>query len=153
MTERNFQPKEEQELSQVEVPDFMRGNPKKKVTLRFNPDDLLATVEESREAGLPPTRLVCYTNYDPALNQQVKSDQKWVIIAREIEFQAEDGSWRPYPSVSRQDEAMFPEQLQTFAFVKKKGEESFDVMSSHQGVPDGTLMNAAQKAGIHTETI
>ncbi|MBZ9577869.1 hypothetical protein KJA13_02425 [Patescibacteria group bacterium] len=117
----------------------MRGRAGK-ITIRFDPQDLV--------------ELQCHCDYDPKLCGKEDEDNK-VMLVRKIEVQNPDGSWSPYPSVTWLDgvEGEDDEQLVTRAFIKKTDEEGFDIMSSWQGVPDGTLMCAAKGAGIHTETI
>jgi len=120
----------------MKIKDFMRGRPQEEVTVRFDPNDLV--------------KLKCHCDYDPTLRG--KKDNE-VMVVKGIEIKNPDGSWTPYPSVAWLDGVQDEEQLITVAFIKKISEDGFDIVTSSQGVPDGTLMCAAQEAGIHTETI
>lgn len=122
-------------LKEWKVGDFLRGR-SEKVTLRFNPKDLV--------------RLRCHCDYDPALRGK---DDNEVMIPRKVEMRNEDGSWGPYPSVTWLDGVGNEEVLVTRALVKKTNEKGLSIMESTQGVPDGTLMCAAEEAGIYTETL
>jgi hypothetical protein len=119
----------------VTVLDFMRGG-HEEVTIRFDPEDLV--------------RLPCHCEYDPALCSKNGNE---VMLVRKVEVQNSDNSWSPYPSISWLDGVEDEDQLLTRAVIKKTGEDSCSIMGSSQGVPDGTLMSAAKKAGIYTETI
>lgn len=125
-------------LRPIKVKDFMRGRPKREITIRFDPENLV--------------KLRCHCDYDPKLRGEKDNE---VMLVRRIEIQNPDGSWSPYPSVTWLDgvEGEDDEQLMTRAFVKKTGEEGFSIMNSSQGVPDGTLMCSAKAAGVHTETL
>lgn len=113
----------------------MRGG-EEEILIRFDIDDTV--------------KLPCHCTYDPALCGKNGNE---VIILRKIEVQNQDGSWVPYPSVTWLDGVEFEEQLETRAIVKKTDEKGISILSSSQGVPDGTLMCAAKENGIHTETI
>ncbi|HOB89750.1 MAG TPA: hypothetical protein PKG74_00250 [Candidatus Colwellbacteria bacterium] len=76
-----------------------------------------------------------------------------MIIASKIEIKNSDGSWSPYPSVTWLDGVESDDQLQTRAVILSPSGKGFDVVEGLQGVPDGTLMSAAEKAGVHTEFI
>jgi hypothetical protein len=125
-------------LKPIKVKDFMRGRPREEITIRFDPEDLV--------------KLPCHCDYDPALRGKEKNE---VMLVRKIEVQNPDGSWSPYPSVTWLDGVEGPddEQLMTRALVKRIGKEGFTIMNSSQGVPDGTLMCAAEAADVHTETL
>ncbi|MCL5407232.1 MAG: hypothetical protein M1429_01930 [Patescibacteria group bacterium] len=114
--------------------DIRSGNqdPESKITVRYDTDDTVL--------------LPCFCNYDPTLHKQVH-------ILRRVEKLEPDGTWTIYPSVIWLDGVFDEDQLQTLALVKKNGESGIFIMSSTDGVPDGELMSAAEKAGIHTETI
>ena len=126
----------EKNLKPIKEKDFMRGNPNREITIRFDPEDLV--------------KLRCHCDYDPKLRGK-RDNEVWLV--REIEIQNPDGSWGPYPSVTWLDGVESDEQLMTMAFIKKTGEEGFDIMHSSDGVPDGTLMLSAKEAGVHTETL
>jgi len=120
----------------VKTKDFLRGKSGKEITLRYDPNNVI--------------ELPCHCEYDPALS---KPKGNRVIILKKVEVKNEDGSWSPYPSVTWLDGVENEEQLMTKALVKKTGEEAISVMGSSDGVPDGTLMSAADEAGVYTETI
>jgi len=122
-------------LKEREVNDILRGGGKK-ITIRFDGDDLV--------------KLPCNCKYDPALCEK---DGNKVLLVKKIEIKNPDGSWSPYPSATWLDGVEDEEQLVSRVLIKKTNEEGFDVMSSAQGVPDGELLLAAEKAGIYTETI
>lgn len=115
--------------------DYMRGM-RGKITIRFDSNDLV--------------RLPCHCKYDPALCSDKGNE---VMLVRKIEIKKPDGSWELYPSATWLDGVQSENQLQSKAFLKKTNEEGFDIMASTDGVPDGELLVAAKKAGIHTETI
>ena len=122
-------------LKERTVMDVLRGRTEK-ITIRFDGDDLV--------------KLPCHCNYDPALCGE---DGNEVMVLRKIEIKNPDGSWSLYPSATWLDGVEDEEQLVSRVIVKRTNEEGLDVMSSAQGVPDGELLIAAEKAGIHTETI
>lgn len=130
---------EEDTLRPIKVRDLMRGG-NEEIVIRFNPEDLI--------------KLQCHCDYDPKLRGKKGKDNK-VMVVRKIEVRNPDGSWSLYPSVTWLDgvEGEDDEQLVTRAFIKKTDEEGFDIMTSWQGVPDGILICAAKKVGIHTETL
>jgi len=115
--------------------DHMRGI-KGSITIRFDGDDLV--------------RLSCYCEYDPALCSEKGNE---VMLVRKIEIRQPDGSWELYPSATWLNGVQSEDQLQSKAFLKKTDGEGFDVMASTDGVPDGELLVAAEKAGVYTETI
>lgn len=122
-------------LEEHTIKDFMRGG-MKEITIRFNPDDIV--------------KLECYCDYDPALKREKNNT---VMVVRNVEVRDEGGAWVPYPSVTWLDGVENEEQLLTRVFVKRIMEEGVDIMGSSQGIPDGKLMCAAKKTGIHIETI
>lgn len=122
-------------LKEYQVTDILRGG-QGQITIRFDGDDLV--------------ELPCHCKYDPALCGE-KGNK--VLLVRKIEIKNPDGSWSPYPSATWLDEVECEEQLVSRCLIKKTNEEGFDVMSSGQGVPDGTLLEEAKKAGVYTETI
>jgi hypothetical protein len=90
--------------------------------------------------------LSCSVRYDPALS----GDKGYrVRVPKKIQV-FENGIWAPYPTVSWLDNVEYGGQLMTRVLAKITGEEGLDVMNSPDGVPDGALMIAAKKAGIHT---
>jgi hypothetical protein len=123
-------------MKTVKIEDFLRGKSGKEITIRFDPNNVI--------------ELPCHCKYDPALSKP-KGNQ--AIILRKVEVQNEDGSWSLYPSVTWLDGVEDEEQLMTRALVKITGEEAISIMGSSDGVPDGTLMSAANEAGVYTETI
>ena len=120
----------------VKTKDFLRGKSEKEIILRYDPNNVI--------------ELPCHCEYDPVLSRP-KGNR--VVILKKVEMQKEDGSWIPYPSVTWLDGVENEEQLMTRALVKKTGEEAISIMGSSDGVPDGTLMSAANEAGVYTETI
>ncbi len=77
------------------------------------------------------------------------STPRTVRLLRKIEV-CEGGEWSPYPSVFWVDA---DEALYTVAILADSSDGSFHIAQSPNGVPDGALMLAAEKAGIHTEMI
>jgi len=122
-------------LKQAKIADFLRGTGED-ITVRFDHNNVI--------------RLSCHCDYDPALKGD-RSNQ--VDLLRKVELQKPDGSWETYPSATWLDGVGGHEQLVTKALVRISGEKAISVMQSTQGVPDGTLMVAAEKAGVYTETI
>ena len=121
-----------------EVPDLLRGG-KGKVNLRFDRDRL--------------TKLSCHCNYDPALRGKGKDGKNEVVIPRDVEVEHTDGSWGPYPSVTLLDEVNHEDELLTMVLLVLTGETALAIKSSTDGVLDAELMNAAEEAGILTDSI
>lgn len=126
-------------IVETKMKDILRGRPDQEVVVRLD----FADVAE----------LSCHCDYDPALCGKGENGGNGVNLMRKIEVREDDGSWQLYPSVAWLDGVFSDEQLQTIAVVKIGDDKGFSIMSSFDGVPDGTLMVAAEEAGIHTETI
>ena len=122
-------------LQERNVRDILRGR-RGEITIRFDDGDLV--------------KLPCHCEYDPAL---CGKDGNEVLLVRNVEIKNPDGSGSPYPSATWLDGVEYEEQLESRVFIKKTNEEGFDIMASSQGVPDGELLEAAEEAGIYTETI
>lgn len=122
-------------FKEYRLKDIMRGG-REDVVIRFD--------------GKYLVELPCYCKYDPAL---CGKNGNQVMLIKKIEIKDSNDSWRPYPSVTWLDGIEYEDQLITRAFIKKTNGEGFDIMSSTDGVPDAELMDAAKKAGIHTETL
>lgn len=120
----------------VKTKDFLRGYPKRDITLRFNPDNT--------------ELLPCHCKYD--LNLSTKKGKK-VMLLKEVEIQNKDGSWSPYPSITWLMEVENEDQFLTKALVRLSGEKEITVVCSSNWAPDSVLMDAAREVGIYTETI
>lgn len=119
-------------LKSVQVEDFLRGNGKRRVVLRFDKRDLV--------------EVECHCDYG-ALGDEGK---RRVKIPRKIEI-FEDGKWKPYPVASWIDQDENPDGIFSRVMVQKGND--FYIMQSALGIPDSTLLVAAEEAGIYTETI
>lgn len=117
-------------LPVVQTKDYLRGT-EEPITIRYDINDVV--------------RLPC--------SSSIGGKDKEVNLFRKVEEKKPDGSWAPYPSVTWLDGVSYEDQLVTRALILLPGEKAITVMQSPQGVPDGELMLAAEKAGIHTETI
>ena len=80
--------------------------------------------------------LPCYTNYDPTRDKEVE-------VPKSAEIQLENGDWKPYPIVRWVDTDAV---LWTEVLVVR--EDGIYEMASTNGVPDGKLHLAAEKAGL-----
>jgi len=123
------------DLVEVTIDNYLRGA-SDKVTIRFDRDALVKLVGSC----IYYRRSEGEETYD-------------VIIPKAIESMNPDGTWRPYPSVTWLDGVECECQLVTRAIVKLLDGEGYVIATSPEGVPDGTLMLAAKKAGVYTETI
>ena len=119
-------------MREIRTMDIMRGASQDPITVRLDYKDVI--------------ELECHHRYNNAGPGRV-------IIASKIEIKNPDGSWSPYPSVTWLDGVEWEDQLQTKAVILAPCGEGFDVVVGMQGVPDGVLMSAAKKAGVHTEFI
>jgi len=124
-------------MKEAKVRDIMRGK-KEEVVIRF--EDTLSNL----------AKLPCSCRYDPVLSRKSGNH---AMVVRKIERKNADGSWSPYPSVTFLDGVSNENQLVTVAFIKKLGEEGYDIMQSTDGIPDYKLLTTAKEAGIFTEFI
>lgn len=122
-------------MNEVVIEDLLRGSIRE-ITVRYDSEDVVT--------------LPCHCEYDPTLS--TKEGNK-VMLLRKIEVKDEEGVWGPYPSVTWLDGIENEEQLVTKAIIKMTEDGEIYTMMSSQGVPDGKLMVAAEKAGIYIETL
>jgi len=123
-----------EEIVEIGTKDFLRGDAKKGIILRFNPENAV--------------KLPCYCRYDKNMPRENGNE---VMIIKKIEIKDEDGTWDLYPSITWLDGVENNEQLVTRAIVKLSNGK-VEVMTSAQGFPDGKLMNKAEEVGISVES-